>query len=494
MIGDEEVAERVNFMVLGTKESRRNRKVPGAKRWTDNDTGDFYSSGYRYYTKGNIRKTFAFNNGLIYFVSDNGAETADTNPFAATAVPCWESIRVSSNDVLYFSEGVNTGMYSHDGNLGNAWAKESAVTLNFVGMLGHLDRLFGFQEDSEDLYFSKNLVPTNFTDSTDAGLITIGPKRGSKIMAIALLYGTLYIFKQDSIWKLSGRSPAEFEVTEVHPTLGCAGRHSVANGNGGIFLLGSDLEYYFFQGTIDSTIKLTDKLLMAGDLTKNLSPLINPEKVDNCRAIFHNGIYICAFTKSGDTNNNHEYCFNTVNETDYITEGFHPAGYIKLDRNPDENYLLTCRRDIGHIMQRNFGLNTDSGESSPKMAFRLQTKAIGMVEPRNIRFKRAYFKDIEQLGSEPITCRYYVDSRTAVSDAGSDQWPIIGEQATVIGSLKIAKQKAITSRVNLDYGKAKGQNISFAIDHEGSSIDFGFGSISLECVVKSPKKSKVVGV
>ena len=495
LIEDGEVLSRENMEVVGSGKEKRNRKVPGANRFSDTDTGDYYISGIRYYSGANLRKTFAFNNGVIYQVDDNGVESAVPDlVFGLTAVPVWEIMKVSSNNVLFVSEGINTGMYSYDGNIGNNFVKETPVTLNLVGMLSHLDRMFGFEEDSEDLVFSKNLEPTNFTDSTDAGVITIGAKRGSKIQAIALLYGTLFIFKQDSIWALIGRSPSEFEVKEVTPRLGTSARRSVVNTDNGIIFLGSDFEFYFFSGTVGSLQMLSYKMAVGGDLTKNLIPIINRDKADQAVAVFHNKVYRCSVVENGETMNNLEYCFSTINETDWLTRGFNISCYIPWDRTPDKLELLFGRRDIGLLMLANQGLNVDNGATSPTMAFKLQTKFISSGEPRNIRFKRAFFTFGVLDSAEPLRVYYYLDCRTTRSDAGDDEWAIRGEFKVGIGNM--SSQRAITSRVNLDYGKSRGQNISFMIDESKPNIDLELAGIDVECVIRpySVKKGKPVNV
>lgn len=490
LIDEGEVLDRTNFMVIGNGKEKRNRKVPGASRFSSQTLGSSYNSAYRYYTKANVRKSFGHNAGKIYHIDDNGIETEVLSAFMPTAKPCWEVMRISSNDILFVSEGISTGLYSHDGNISNTFQKETSVTLNFVGMLAHLDRLFGFEEDSEDLYGSKTLEPTNFTDSTDAFVITIGPKRGSKIMGIALLYGTIYIFKQDSIWRLTGRTPAEFNVEEVHPSLGCAARGSIQNTDRGIIFLGSDFEWHFFGGTIESTVMLTYKLAVGGDSTKNLVPLINKLKTDSICSTFHDKIYRCSFVGAFGNTNEWEYCFNTINETDFLTYGFNISSYLKWDRQPDQNELFTGRTDLGRLMKMNVGLNVDNGATNPSMYFKLQTKFVGSGDPRNFRAKRAFF-NCGVLGAEPIRAYYYLDCRIAQSDAGNDVWITRGETKAV-GDSKIASQTAITSRVNLKYAKSKGQSISFAIDHVGRDVDFELASINLEAIVKPTKFSEKV--
>jgi len=485
-----EVINRENFEVIGIGESKRNRKVSGASRFSDTDTGTFYSWGTRYYTRSggsDVRKTFAFNNGKIYHISDNGAETELIGIFSQTARPCSEVMRVSANDVLFFSEGINTGLYSHDGNVANNFSHETSVSLNFVDMVSHLDRLFGIEENSEDVNFSKNLEPTNFTDSTDAGLFTVGAKRSSKNQKLVILNETLFILKQDSIWRLSGRSTSDFELREVVSHIGCAARGSVQQTDNGIIFLGSDYEFYFFGGTADSLKLLSYNIAIGGDLTRNLPPIINQNMMENIVSEYHDKVYRCSFTETNHVTNNMEYCFSTANETDWFTRDFNISCYIRWDRHPDKHELFTGRTDVGYLMKMNQGLNNDNDASSPNMNFVLQTQFLGSTEPENIRFKRAHIT-FGVLGAEPIKIFYALDARLQRSNFKDSEWITRGETSGT-SPFQVSAQRVVTSRVNLKYGGGKGQNIGFLIDHQGRDIDFEMHSIDLEVV--GPKGMKI---
>ena len=492
LIEDGEVLSRENMEVVGSGKEKRNRKVPGANRFSDTDTGDYYISGIRYYFDPNNRKTYAFNNGRIYHVDDNGTELMVDLNFDVNAVPSWEIMRISGNNVLIFSEGINTGMYSYDGNLGNVFTKETSVTVNLIDMVSWLDRLWGFEENSESLLGSKNLSPFNFTDSTDSVEIVVGAKRGSKLMKLIVMHDTLYIFKQDSIWALLGRSPSEFEVKEIVSHLGTASCRSVVKTGNGIIFLGSDFEFYFFGGTADSLQLLSYKMAVAGDLTKNLIPIINRDKASESVACFHNNTYRCSIVENGKVTNNLEYCFSTINETDWLTRDFNISCYIPWDRTPDKQELLFGRRDIGLLMLANQGYNVDNGASSPTMPFKIQSKFVGTQEPRNIRFKRAWFNIGVLDTARPLKGYYYLDTRTTRSDAGDDEWATRGEYKVGIGNT--ASQRAISPRVNLDYGKSRGHSISFEIDDTVANVEFELASIQVEAVVRpySVKRSHAV--
>ena len=479
-----EVQARENFIVIGVGENKRNRKHPGATRFTDNDTGNSYTSGQAYYT-GSARKIIAFNsNGKLYFIGEDGSETVDVPIFIGSSRPCWATFRVTSNDTLFFCAGDNSGLYYYSGQVANNFQLQSGFSLNPVDMVPHLDRMFYVEEDSEVSTFSKNLDPTNVTDSSDAGEITVEAAGGAKIMKQVVFREQMFYLKSNIIARLDGRTPATFEIHHVIDWLGCAARGSVQVTPIGIIFLGSDYEFYLFDGV--NVKMLSYGAAIGGDKTKNLTGLINRNKTANIVSTYYDNIYRCSFTEAGRTTNNLEWCYNLTNETDFMTRGFNISSYIAMDRQPDDPMLLCGRTDLGRLMRMYSGLNWDDGDSSPQMSCKLVTRAIGAGEPYNARFKRI-FMTTEVLGAEKMPVYYAMDCRTRVSDWGSDQLIIKGEQASV-GSFNMLIQSSITSRMNLKYGKSKGQNITLIIDRNARDIDFGFSKFELEAIVKRTRK------
>jgi len=489
-----EVNTRENLMVIGVGNNKTLKKVPGSNRLTDGDITGKYTWAGRYYD-GQTAKTFAYNQtlGKMYHIAPSGAETVVLPSLTTLAYPAAETMKVGSYNKMYVAVGAS-GMFSHDGNNGHTMEAESDVTLDFVGMVSHLDRMWGFEEDSEDLYFSKNLTPTNFTDTDDAGTITIGAKRGAKIMQIALLNEVLYIFKEDSIWVLQERTPNTFRVREVHPNLGVAARRSVQNVESGIIFLGSDYEFYFFGGTLASTQLLSYNVVMGGDYTKDLEPIINKNtaRIEQVCSAFHDHTYRCSFVESGQNDNDLEYVYNTVNQTEWFTRGNKVSCYVVYDKIPDKQELVTGRSDAGLLMLQHEGLNYDNGATSPVMSVRLKTAAIG----KNIRNKR-FFKvwgDFQVLGAEPLKLFYKVDTRLSDADRVTEEMAIQGETKSPITAIKISNQFSITSRAILKMGSSRGQSISFEIDDRSKDLDFSFSRIWVEVVVRDKKRSKHVGV
>lgn len=485
-----QVRARENFLVTGIGESKHNQKMLGSDRLTTSALSKKFTWASRYYS-GQIAKTFAFSNGTIYHISEAGTATAKKTNLNPSSYPSNQIMKVSGNNVMYLVDGFN-GMYSHDGNIGQEWNKENSVELNFVQILSHLDRMVGFEEDSEDLYISANLNPTNYTDSTDAIVITIGAKRGAKIMAIALLNETLYIFKQDSIWVLEGSSPSTFSVREVHPSLGTAARWSVKVGkSGGIFFLGSDYEFYVTAGTQGSTQLLSYNLCVAGEGI-HITELINKSHAFLAVGTFHKDLYRCSFTETGKVENNLEYIWNTINKTDSLTRGNNVSCYAIYDKSPDTGDLITGRSDTGHLMIQYRGLNWDNQASSPTMPYKL---ASGFIPSgiRNTRFLRFWAK-LNVRGAYDITVKTQLDTRLAVSDYKSNTVPAQGETKGMTNLLRINNQESITSRAVLPWLSSKGNSISFIIDEDLNNRDINITSFVVEAIVTGKKRSKYVQI
>ena len=490
----EDVLSRENLAVIGiNKDERRVRKMAGSDRYNTTSVGSLpVTSIFRYYSGASLRKNFFYAGGYLYFIDESGTATQILGFFSLNAYPTFLQFKVSGSNIAYFMEGVSTGMYSYDGNIGNSWTKETAVTLNFVDAVGFLDRMFAFEEDSEDLYFSKNLEPTNFTDSTDAGVITIGAKRGSKLQRIMVGDDSnLYIFKTDSVWVLLGKTPSEFTVQELNPSMGLAARRSLQKVNQGFVGLMSDYEIHSMTGTQFKL--LTYNVALSGDLTKNLIPIINMDKMDSICSTYHNFLYRMSFTENGETVNDMEYCFNTINETEFFTRGNKVGAYLVYDRVPDKKELVTGRSDEGRLMKQYHGLNWDNQATSPTMSIKTKTKFMGLGKPRNFRVRKAWLNS-GVLGARPVPIRTYVDARNATSDSTQEDMQVYGESKGNITLLKIASQDAITSRQIPYHNNGKGQNVAFEISESIPDFDFEIVSFDAEIIGRSLKRNAKVGI
>lgn len=498
-IKDDEVVIRENLFVNGSGKST-NKKFYGSDRLTTTSLGNTpVIWGTRYYNV-NQRVTFFFSSGNLYQQQEGGGTTTLSPAVFSEDInnisPCSVQMQVSSARLLIFSEGGTTGMFSYDGNISMTFTKQTAVTLNFVDMAVHLDRLWGFEEDSEDLYFSKNLDPFNFTDSTDAGVVTVGPRRGAKIQRIMVLNETLFIWKNDSIWALEGKTPSEFRLTEIVSFKGLASRWSLCMCENGITVgLMSDYEVWSFGGTVSSLQLLTYDLSLSGELSdgNSVQAIINKDKLNTVRAVYHNFLYRMSFTESGETQNNLEYIYNFINKTDSFTRGNSVGCYIHYDRIPDKNELVTGRSDIGRLMYQNRGQNWDNQATNASMTIKLRTKAVGLESARNSRIRRLWLNPVVG-GANQLPINIYKDARVAFSDATTDNFDLQGETKSLTGMLRTNSQDAITSRFIPRWANSKGQNFSFEINYQAFSQDIEFESFEIELIKKNQKRSHKVGV
>ena len=258
--------------------------------------------------------------------------------------------------------------------------------------------------------------------------------------------------------------------------------------------LWSDFEVWGFGGGQESMECLSYNIALSGDQTKDIRALINKDRMAQVCATYHNFLYRLSFTESGETQNNLEWCYNTVNKTDFLTRGNKIASYLNYGGPPDKNELLTGRSDAGIIMyQYDKNLDYDNDASGATMSIKTKTKFVGLDSARNFRVRRMWLNS-GVLGGGQIGIKTYIDARNAPSDSTSEQMDIFGESKSPITLMKIASQDAITSRQIPRHNNAKCQNIAFEIDENISNRDFQFSSFEIEVVQKNLKRSRHVAV
>ena len=460
-----------------------------------------FLSGYRYYN-GTFAVTFLYwwdnsLEGRLYHIDNLGNLTLkETLAVSGRPQPCWEQVKVSGNNLLLFSDGFN-GIWSYDGNMGYSWTQRN-TTVSPVWMKIMLDRLFAFEENSDSLLFAVNVTgggePTNFSDSTDAGEIVIGPRRGSRLQWGIIDNETLYLWKNDSIWVLSGGVPSEFAIREIHPARGTAARHSVIKGESTVFFLGDDFEFYSFGGSQESTQLISYKMAVSGDFSKDLNPIINKDRMNQVDATYHDFLYRCSIVETGETIQKLEYFYDTTNKTDGLTRGNNVSCYIIYDKvPPDKKELYTGRSDAGYLMLQHQGLNWDNDATSPTMPVKLQTGFLRLDSIIMTRIRRIY-GDFQVLGAEQLKVRHFIDGRNATSDSVEVPLEISGEYKNPTTMIRINSQDSFTSRQVMPWARAKGLSHSLKLDFDRNNIDLSFSKFVIEVVRKQRKLRSAVGV
>ena len=253
----------------------------------------------------------------------------------------------------------------------------------------------------------------------------------------------------------------------------------------------SDYEVYSIVG--NQFKLLTYNVALSGDLTKNLLPIVKLDQMDSIVATYHNFMYRMSFTESGGTYNNMEYCFDTINETEFFTRGNNVGSYLVYDRIPDKKELVTGRSDLGRLMKQYHGLNWDNQATGASMNIKTKTKFNGLGQARNFRLRKAWLNS-GVLGAIPIPVRTYLDARNATSDSTSEEMTVYGEYKNPIILVKIASQDALTSRQIPRHGNAKGQTVAFEINENIPDLDFEMLSFEGEIIMKAHKRNIRVGI
>lgn len=138
----------------------------------------------------------------------------------------------------------------YDGREGSTPLTQDPVQGRLVCVSNDKVFLAGDPKNPSMLYFSATGEIDDFHTAEDAGAIFVGRNDGSAITAIVPFQYRLVIFKENSIWVLSGRIPPEFVLEKVTDFYGCVDPDSVVVTQNGIYFLSSSGYYVFTGGSI----------------------------------------------------------------------------------------------------------------------------------------------------------------------------------------------------------------------------------------------------
>jgi len=226
--------------------------VQGIKRWT-------VSSG----TPG-PRKLFGWNNptdsseylvwssagpggtgSLVWATIPDGVVQGTYN-LGMSSFMAYENVGSSfapADDVLFYSHQNLSSPLSFDGS---TWTAVAGIPSARV-LVHHHNRLFAIStnDNQSRIYFSNLLDPTVF-DVDD--WIDVDPFDGERIVT-AVKYGDdLMIFKETSVWKLSGRTPSSFSLYRIDSKRGIQSPECVVEARGRLFLWDTTSGIWAFDG------------------------------------------------------------------------------------------------------------------------------------------------------------------------------------------------------------------------------------------------------
>jgi hypothetical protein len=436
-----------------------------------------------------VKRTFLFSGGSVYYGNDlTGALTACLGGFNVTSIPMQATMQVSENSILYFFSGEDE-VYKYDGNGSFTW---EPTTLNadtgktIVGAAPHLDRFWYWFKNSSSVIYSRTLAPEDLTVDSDE--IIVGQETDSTIMALVVGAGeTLYLFKNQSIYQLYGRTPSTFEFRKITDKYGLAAKRAIFPVGGGfVFLNELDKELYFFGGTESSITPLTEESIRL----KEILDITHIKKV--CMTV-HKGLFRMAYTHLGDDG-------KQTRELVYPTSEPGPDGlpiwsmlretrvysYSIWNQQGDDNLLLTGRSDTGKIVYHD-RTNQFDGEN---IFTQFRTREVVASEDKVVRFKGFWFRGHPTGMAGTVTFNYYVNGRTSSPGVGALE--LQGERR-VLGSIKISTQELVNNRIIPLHNSSLGNSISFELLDESADSLLEIYSIAFKSQSRYKLRNALVG-
>uniref|UniRef100_A0A6M3KQC1 Uncharacterized protein n=1 Tax=viral metagenome TaxID=1070528 RepID=A0A6M3KQC1_9ZZZZ len=435
-----------------------------------------------------VTRLFGFYQGDIYYGDDVAGTLTKTNAtgFRKEAIPLSESFQVSGNSILYVYTGVDTPM-KYDGNGAFEWEK-TGLDSDIIGGVTHLQRLWYWKTKSSNLSYSIPLFPETIDDE-----ILVGDNARDSFIKACIKIGNerFFVFKNNSIWELFGRTSTQFYFRRVTGDYGLASKRALFPIGGGIIFQNEyDKELYFFGGTEASIKPLTEDTIRLRDIMD-----LTQDSIDNATMTTHKGYFRFAFQHREDT-----AIDANGSELIYPINDFRPDGlpkwslirgsnvscYSRWTKYGDKNELVTGRSDMGKLMYHDRGKDWDGTQIETKV----RTGDIIASEDKRVEFKG--FNISGKLGSHtlPITFRYYLDGRFPET-AGVHGLIPEGETRT-IGVVKLQQSSMFNDRIVPYVSYSRGMSIAFEFEDKNLGTDVELYSVAFTAQTRGKKRNQKV--
>ena len=422
------------------------------------------------------KKTFCFSNGIIYYGDDAlGTLTQTKSGLFQGALPTDMTIQVAENSILFLFPGEGKPV-KYDGNGSFQW-EDTVLDVDIVMGVEHLERAFYIKKNSSYLDYSETLLPESIEDT-----ILIGnDKNGVNMAMIKGADDSFFIFKNNSIYQLLGRTPSTFQVRRVTDKYGLASKRGIcAVGSGFVFLNEFDKELYFFSGSEQSIRSLTEKEIRLREILN-----LTEDALKNVCMTVHNGLFRFAFqyVDSFYDYNNCELVYPIAEPQESglphwsLIEGTNVLSYSVWNEQGDKNELVSGRSDVGKLMYHNRGVDFDNNAIETQV----RTGEVIASEDMVGRFNGFFIKGKPGSANKTVTFRYFLNGR--FSDRGEHNLSTKGETRT-IGTVILQMSNLFNDRIRPFVNYSRGNSISFELydfqngtDLELYSISFGFNPL-----------------
>ncbi len=172
-----------------------------------------------------------------------------------------------------------------------------ASTPTLGAMTLHYERVWGIGDPVKPntVYYSAQGEPEVW-DSSDAGQTSITTYDGDKFVAIDTVFDDVVLYRQKSIFRISGTSPENYRLTKIPSESGACGPKAVANDGKNSFFVGED-GIYEYNGT-QATKIVNDRLNL---FFKNR---VNTNALWLCSAQVYGGKLFVSLPIDGSVKNN----------------------------------------------------------------------------------------------------------------------------------------------------------------------------------------------
>jgi len=207
----------------------------------------------------------------------------------------------------------------------------------------------GMTANPTRLYYSLANQPWSLYDYLDFGT----GYDTDRITGLHAFQGVLAVFKERSIWILSGNSSDTFYRRKVVPGIGCRSHHSIVEVDDLLYFLGED-GFYAFDGT--DARKISDLFNVPDPIGPDMRTRVH-DRDRYCVGVhdYSNGAVLWTYTQSGSTNNK-------------VYAWFHQAS--KRVGSP-----VWCQWDLGEVMM--MALISDPTSHQRLVAYGFGTGRIG---------------------------------------------------------------------------------------------------------------------
>ena len=422
-----------------------------------------------------VNRTHVFYNGSIYSGDDvAGTFTEREKDLTANTIPTSFSMQVAGNSILFFLTGADK-IRTYDGNGSFAWNESDLDAVDYDTGVVHLDRAWYIKKQTSQVDYSEALLPETIEDS-----IIVGQDKDSFNRAMVIgANETLYIFKNNSIYQLYGRTPATFQLREVTDKYGLAAKRAIYPvANGFVFLDEFTKELYFFGGTEASIKPLTEDKVRLREIID-----LTTDSIANTTMTMHDGLFRFAFQHKEDVDvgdYNRSELIYPIHEPGpdglpkwSLIRGTNVLSYSNWNKYGDKEELVTGRSDIGKIMYHNRGFDFD-GNSILTVA---RTAEVTASEDKVVRFTGFYVKGKPGSINTTSLFRYYVNGK--FSDRGEHVLNLDGE-VRLVGEMSIQTQSLFNDRINPFTASNRGNSISFEIRDDNNATELEIYSIAFK--------------